>query len=158
MKSICDTLFDLLRSSELPQKPWHHNQNKRKRLKQPQSNFHWVIPHRSHHFSMFSCMLYMATPDISSSRENINSTARVSRVSFRFLWLSSNELKHADVVSAHKTRINVIELTIGLTFQKFMRIFFVVNFMNTLIIKFYLTSQWEYRKGYISQQSFSDLV
>ena len=100
----------------------------------------------------------MATPDISSSRENINSTARVSRVSFRFLWLSSNELKHADVVSAHKTRINVIELTIGLTFQKFMRIFFVVNFMNTLIIKFYLTSQLEYRKGYISQQSFSDLV
>ena len=158
MKSICDTHFDLYRSSELNQKPWHHNQNKRKRLKKPQSNFHWVIPHRSHLFSMFWCMLSMATPDISSSRENINSTARVSRVSFRFLWLCSNEMKHADVISAHKTRINVIELTIGLTFQKFMRKFFVVNFMNTLIIKFYLTGQWEYRKGYISQQSFSDLV
>ena len=50
-------------------------------------------------------------------------------------------MKHADVISAHKTRINVIELTIGLTFQKFMRKFFVVNFMNTLIIKFYLTVQ-----------------
>ena len=34
-------------------------------------------------------MLCTATADISSSSENINSTVRVSRLSFRFLWLWS---------------------------------------------------------------------
>ena len=29
-RSICDTLFDLKRSFEVPQKPWHHGRNKRK--------------------------------------------------------------------------------------------------------------------------------
>ena len=33
-------------SPELPQKPWHHGHNKRKWLKQPQSHFHWAIPHK----------------------------------------------------------------------------------------------------------------
>ena len=32
-------------------------------------------------------LLFTATPDISSSSENIGSAARVSRLSFRFLWL-----------------------------------------------------------------------
>ena len=32
-------------------------------------------------------MLCTATPDISRSSENVNNTARVSRLSFRFLWL-----------------------------------------------------------------------
>ena len=36
----CDTLFDMLRSTELPQKPRHHGHNKRRWLKQPQSHFH----------------------------------------------------------------------------------------------------------------------
>ena len=36
-------------------------------------------------------MLCTATPDISSSSENINSAARVSRLSFRFLWLWVNK-------------------------------------------------------------------
>ena len=67
-RSICDTLFDMQRSSELPQKPW-----------QPQSHFHWAVPQKSCHFSLFS-----------SSSENINSTARVLRLSFRFLWLWFN--------------------------------------------------------------------
>ena len=74
-----------VRSSELPQRPWHHND--KKWLKQPQSHFYWAIPNKSFHFSMFSCMLCTATPGISSSRENINTTTRVSRLSFRFLWL-----------------------------------------------------------------------
>ena len=37
--------------------------------------------------SLFWCMFCTATPDISSSSENINSTARVSKLYFRFLWL-----------------------------------------------------------------------
>ena len=79
--------FDLQRSSELPQKPWHLGHNNRKWLKQPESNFYWAVPSKSRHFPMFWCMLCTATPDISSSGENINSTARVSRLYFRFLWL-----------------------------------------------------------------------
>ena len=61
--------------------------NNRKWLKQPQGHFYWAVPSKSGHFSLFWCMLCTATPDISSSSENINSTARVSRQSFRFLWL-----------------------------------------------------------------------
>ena len=38
-RSICKNLFDLQRSSELPQKCWHRSRNKRKWLKQPQSHF-----------------------------------------------------------------------------------------------------------------------
>ena len=57
-RSICDSLFDLLRSSELPQKPWHHGHSNRKWLKQPQSHFHWAIPHRSRHFSLLMYALY----------------------------------------------------------------------------------------------------
>ena len=38
-------------------------------------------------FLLFWCMLCTATPDISSSSKNINSTTRVSRISFCFLWL-----------------------------------------------------------------------
>ena len=64
--------FDLWRYSELPQKPWHHGRNNRKWLKQPQSHFLWAIPHQSLHFSQFWCMLCTATPNISSSSENIN--------------------------------------------------------------------------------------
>ena len=37
-------------------------------------------------------MLGTATPDISSSSENINNTALVSRLSFRFLWLWHSSL------------------------------------------------------------------
>ena len=74
-------------SSELPQKPWHHGHNNRKWLKQPQSHFYWAVPSKSRHFSLFWCMLCTATPDISSSSENINSTARGFWLSFRFLWL-----------------------------------------------------------------------
>ena len=52
IRSICDNLFDLQRSSELP------------------------------HFLLFWCIHCMATPRISSSNKNINNTARVSRLSF----------------------------------------------------------------------------
>ena len=61
--------------------------NNRKWLKQPQGHFYWAVPSKSGHFSLFWCMLCTATPDISSSSENINITARASRLSFRFLWL-----------------------------------------------------------------------
>ena len=88
-RSICDTLFDLYLSSELPQKPWQHGHNNRKWLKQPQSHFRWAIPHKSHHFLLFWCMLFTVTLYISSSSENMNSTVRVSRLPFRFLWLCS---------------------------------------------------------------------
>ena len=40
----------LIFASELPQKHWHHIHNNRNWLKQPQSHFHWAIPHKSHHF------------------------------------------------------------------------------------------------------------
>ena len=56
----------------LPQKPWHHGHNNRKWLKQPQSHFHWAVPHKSCHFLLFRWMLCTNTPDISSSSENIN--------------------------------------------------------------------------------------
>ena len=68
--------------------PW---QNNRKWLKQPQSHFHQAIFHKGHHFLLFWCMFCTANPDIWSSSENINSTARVSRLSFRFLWLWINQ-------------------------------------------------------------------
>ena len=76
----------LLHPSEVPQKHWHHGHNNKKCLKHHQSHFYQAIPHKSHHFSLFWCILCMATPDISSLSENINSTARVSRLSFHFLW------------------------------------------------------------------------
>ena len=37
-------------------------------------------------------MLCTAIPDISTSSENINTTARVSRLSLRFLWLCHKEI------------------------------------------------------------------
>ena len=60
-RSICDNLFYLKRSSELPQKRWHHSHNNRKWLKQPQSNFYEAITHKCHHFSLFWCILCTAT-------------------------------------------------------------------------------------------------
>ena len=52
----------------------------------------------TNHFSLFidryilcDYMPWAVTPDISSSSKNINSTARVSRISFRFLWLCLHE-------------------------------------------------------------------
>ena len=76
-------------SSKLPQKPWHHSHNNRKWLKQPQSLFHRGIPRKSHHFLLLWYMLCMATPDSSSSSKNINSTARVSRLSLNgdYSWM-----------------------------------------------------------------------
>ena len=56
---------------------WYHGHNNRKWLKMPQSHFHWAIPYKSYHFLLFWCMLCTATSDISSSSENINSTAHV---------------------------------------------------------------------------------
>ena len=50
-------------------------------------SFSLTNPPKSHHSSLFWCILCTATPDISSSIKNINSTVRVSRLSFRFLWL-----------------------------------------------------------------------
>ena len=54
-----------------------------------------------------------------------------------------SELKHADVIPAYK-RLNVIKLTIDklvyLTFQKFMRNLFIINFMNTLVINNFLVN------------------
>ena len=41
--------------------------NNRNWLKQPQSRFHWAIPHKSHHFSLLWCILRTANPNISSS-------------------------------------------------------------------------------------------
>ena len=70
--------------------PWYHGHNNRRWLKQPQSHFYWAVPSKSCHFLLFWCMPCTATPDISSSRKNINSTTRVSRLSFRFLWLFFN--------------------------------------------------------------------
>ena len=90
--SICGTLFDLEQSSELPQKPWHHGHNNKKWLKQPQSHFYRAVPSKSCHFSLFWCILCTATPYISRSMENINSMARVSRLSFRFFWLWWNSI------------------------------------------------------------------
>ena len=50
-----------------------------------------MVPIKSRHFSLFWCMLCTAAPDISSSTKNINRAARASRLSFRFLWLCSNQ-------------------------------------------------------------------
>ena len=46
--------------------------------------------HRGGTISRGELIIYdsMATPDISSSSENISNTARVSRLSFHFWWLS----------------------------------------------------------------------
>ena len=52
-------------------------------------SYKYAIPPKSDYFSLFWCLLCTATPDISRSTENINSTARVSRLSFRLLWLWS---------------------------------------------------------------------
>ena len=56
-----------------------------------------------------------------------------------------NELKHADVIPIHKKRINVTKLIIGQKvyfqiFQTFMRKLFIINFMNTLMINFFLVN------------------
>ena len=59
---------------------------------------YWAVPSKSYHFPLFWCMLCTATPDISSSSENINSKVRVSRLSFRFLWLRFYE-EHTDLES-----------------------------------------------------------
>ena len=69
------------------QKRWHCGHNKRKWLKQPQSYFHWVVLHKSQYFSLFWCILCTVTPDISRSTENVINVVRVSRLSFRFVWL-----------------------------------------------------------------------
>ena len=94
MRSICDTLSNLQRSFELPQKPWDHGHKKRKWLKQPQSLFHLAIPHKSHHFCCFD---ECAVRHISSSNVNINSKSYVSRLSFRFLWLCVILLKRLEI-------------------------------------------------------------
>ena len=77
---ICSDLLNCLRSvgTMVITKKWP---------KQPQSHFRWAISQKSHHFLLFWCMLCTTTQDISSSSENINISARVSRLSFRFLWL-----------------------------------------------------------------------
>ena len=66
---------------------WHHDHNNRNCLKQPQCYFHWIIPYKTHHLLLFWCMLCTATPNISISSKNINHAARVSILSFHFLWL-----------------------------------------------------------------------
>ena len=45
--------------------------------------------------------LCTATPDISRSGESINNTARVSRSSFRFLWLCSSETANLRLLLTH---------------------------------------------------------
>ena len=70
--------------SEPPQNTWHHDHNNRKWLKQPQIHFYWAVPNKSCHFFLFWCMLCKATPDISTSTENINSAIRVSILSSVF--------------------------------------------------------------------------
>ena len=79
--------FDLWRSSELPQKRWHHSHNKRKWLKRPQCHCHKANLHKSDHSSLFWCILCTVTSDISSSSKNLNNAARISSLFFRFLWL-----------------------------------------------------------------------
>ena len=44
----------------------------------------------SSHFSLLWCIPRTTTPEISRSSEIINNTARVSRLSFHFLWRCSN--------------------------------------------------------------------
>ena len=88
-KSICDNLFDLKRSSELPQKRWHHSHSNTKWLKLPESHFHGTFSHKSHHFPLFWCIFSTATPDISRSSENINKTVLFSdylSVSYEYAW------------------------------------------------------------------------
>ena len=64
--------------------PWSQQQKVSKTTSKPLSlsNSSQKSP-----FFAFWCMLCTATPDISNSSENINNTARVSRVPFLFLWL-----------------------------------------------------------------------
>ena len=57
----------------------------RKWLKQPQNHFNSGSSQKSQHFLLFRCILCMDTPDISIFRENLNNTARVSRLLIRFL-------------------------------------------------------------------------
>ena len=99
-------------SSELPQKPWHHGHNNRKWLKQPKSHFYVAVPGKSHLFPLFWCMLSTATPDISSSSENMNSMARVSRLFFRILWLCCyQKSKQILIGKASKKCINKTQKT-----------------------------------------------
>ena len=59
----------------------------------------------SSHFWLLWCIPWTATPDISSSSENINNTTGVSRLSFRFLWLwykTQNFLWHLINIQYHK--------------------------------------------------------
>ena len=63
------------RSSELPQKPWHHVHNNRSGWNSLGSHFYWTGPAIVAIFCW--CMLCMATSDISSLSENI-------RLSFLF--------------------------------------------------------------------------
>ena len=46
------------------------------------------------HFSLFWCIYCTITPEISGLGENINNTARVSKLSLRFLWVWFKALFH----------------------------------------------------------------
>ena len=106
-RTICHNLFDLYRSSKLPEKRWYHRYSNRGWLKWSQSHFHQAIPHKSHHYSLFWCSLCTTIQDISSSNENINNSARVFKLSFRFLWLWISKVNLFLRISPSRNEIKV---------------------------------------------------
>ena len=73
-------------------KAWHYSHNNRIGKKSVNAIFIKKFLTESNHFLLFWCIPCTATPETSSSSENINNTARVSRLSFRFLWIWYNFL------------------------------------------------------------------
>ena len=63
-------------------------------------------------------MLFTATPDISTSSENINSTARVFRLSFRFLWLWLFQNLHRLLCASQFTMLELFQFHLTLCVWK----------------------------------------
>ena len=89
MRSICNNLFDLQWSSELPQKRWHHSYNNINWLNSLKVIFTKQFLTKVTIFCCFDAFSVRPTQilSISSSSETINNTIHVSRLSFSFLWL-----------------------------------------------------------------------
>ena len=62
-------------------------------------------------FSLFWCISCMATPEITSSSKNSNNTARVYRLSFRFLWLWSELIMFMDILAQQRGKVWVNTLS-----------------------------------------------
>ena len=81
--SVCTYLLNCLRSLDTMVITKESDWNSLKVISTEQFRTQFAV------FLTFWCMLCTVSPDISSSRKNIKSSAYVSRLSFGFLWLWS---------------------------------------------------------------------